>query len=1465
MIKLKRKSIRLISISCLIVICLGSIFSILPLDSMNSGIVDDDFNKDTKKDLDMPSTSTIGAAQWWNSSFEYRRLINITNTHEVFINFTTSFNFNYTTLVEAGKMNQSLKDIRIVENGVLRNYYIDIDFPTTDFATVWFETDSSPGLEQDTYMYYGNNNTGYASSYLMSTNPDGLIWYKFEDDISDNEVTDSMGNYNATVYGGVTVDNINYAVGSASLDFDGSTGYLGIQDKFYNQRNQLEELTVCVWFKTGQTSGTWTSNWAFFDFDRSEYFNFFIRPDNGRLEFSSAAYGWDETTNQWEFDTNDDNYDDFYGSTTGLNDDAWHFGAALYDGTDKVIYADPTYAGDEDARNDFAHSDLGMGRQNTVRYGIIADGSEATSVGTPRNNIYYNGLLDEIRYFEEPLSPERIYWLAQKYTLTTELNEEQEKRTTISIIAQDIDGRIVPGLKVYMYNVTGETYLDVTGNQGRVEFPDVKREKYIITANYTIFNGTHTFEEVVYNSSDYNIVYDFSGLDDFHTVYINASLWSIDFEIEDWNENPMGYGYVLVYNKTDYTEVIANLTLNKEFGTQTFRWTNISQDAAYSYEVYYDNEDYVIQHNLVNRSIANRTEYLNNNLNVIPTILVNKTNINKLPVQEYAVDEKIYATGSNSTEIGNIKIINTTISLTNMTDDLDSIEIRSIDVYNNVSINPIYSEIYTTETTDIIYINSTKLVDAYGLLVSIRGTNSSSACNGTIDISFTETNNQDINVNMSKLEIKVYDTSGIWDPTYGNVFVRVINGTPGGAGEEIVTLLTDNQGLAKGQVNSELSFWYFTNTLYNITLTYSGSLRNFNISSDQYNTSFGIFWDHFNYTLIEFSSIELRIQLDIANFKTEFQESVWEISKEWGSTFDFSVRFMSTDNALNPSPTWNPITNPSFVNWEITDLLGDLVFDSGSMTHVGSGYYNYTIDSGTLIGGEQYYFTIYGGIIGYQDPDPTQLLFTVSPKTTSIGVYNTSDLISLGGNVTQYYGELLNLTVLYRSESVLLEEALVSYEWQFTNDPVTIVESPAGEYSFVIDTSVADVGTYQVRINAAKENYSSFLNYRFDVTIINRPTSLNGDESLHHISKTIWVREAYNFTFEYKDIFTEPHVKLSDLDQAYYQWYEISNGSIVGAISEAIDLEEGTNSTYVLDFNTAIRDVGDYALFVTVQKNNYDVRTALVDLTINKRVITWDLMATNLNQARIKIDQGEDIIIEFTLTDLAEPAGQQAITGAIILLKLGSEEYQLVDGADGTYTYTFATGSINTFLAVKVLTGEFTITKDDYISKSIPITIVVDMTEIFPGFPMFYFLMIVGAIAAIVGSLVTYRIVQQRRIPTFVKKARKMKKEIKGKKSISESHLYPLKDEYIVKQLGDRWDMLGLSLQKILGIEAKKKKKLPETTVELKEDKKKKKATDEKIVKEKMEKVETDKLPKEPNSKDELAENEIPKERGEDE
>jgi hypothetical protein len=204
--------------------------------------------------------------------------------------------------------------------------------------------------------------------------------------------------------------------------------------------------------------------------------------------------------------------------------------------------------------------------------------------------------------------------------------------------------------------------------------------------------------------------------------------------------------------------------------------------------------------------------------------------------------------------------------------------------------------------------------------------------------------------------------------------------------------------------------------------------------------------------------------------------------------------------------------------------------------------------------------------------------------------------------------------------------------------------------------------------------------------------------------------------------------------------------------------------------------------------------------------ITWPAIFVN---SKTEIDSGATL--QFTIS-LSDPNNNSAaIIGANAYLTLGDNNYIFTDNGDGSYIVNIPAIS-QPFFIPETFTATLTIDKQYFETETASITIVINMPEIFPGFPMFYFLMIVGAIIAVVGSLVAYRQIQRARIPTFVKKVREMSKNIKGRKSISDSLLYPSKEEFIVKKLGDKWDVLGLSLEEILGIDIKKKKKLPETT-----------------------------------------------------
>jgi len=100
---------------------------------------------------------------------------------------------------------------------------------------------------------------------------------------------------------------------------------------------------------------------------------------------------------------------------------------------------------------------------------------------------------------------------------------------------------------------------------------------------------------------------------------------------------------------------------------------------------------------------------------------------------------------------------------------------------------------------------------------------------------------------------------------------------------------------------------------------------------------------------------------------------------------------------------------------------------------------------------------------------------------------------------------------------------------------------------------------------------------------------------------------------------------------------------------------------------------------------------------------------------------------------------------------------------------------------------------------------VITMEEIFDGMPTFYFMMLVAVIAGTLGALLSYRVIQQARIPKHVKKIRLIKKKIKARDSIPSISILT-KEQMIMKQFSGAWKDLDLSLGDTLGIKEVKSK-----------------------------------------------------------
>ncbi|MHA1444709.1 MAG: hypothetical protein ACTSR4_08170, partial [Candidatus Hodarchaeales archaeon] len=350
-------------------------------------------------------------------------------------------------------------------------------------------------------------------------------------------------------------------------------------------------------------------------------------------------------------------------------------------------------------------------------------------------------------------------------------------------------------------------------------------------------------------------------------------------------------------------------------------------------------------------------------------------------------------------------------------------------------------------------------------------------------------------------------------------------------------------------------------------------------------------------------------------------------------------------------------------------------------------------------------------------------------------------------------------------------------------------------YNQTIDTSLINSGSYTVRFTATKEHYSEAI---IDLNLIveERVTLLNGNSrDPTNIIATIYVKDSVNFTFTFWD--RDLDLLIEDLDIKSWSWW------IGNTEQESGDLVFDTqNDYYVLDFDTETRAVGTYSVTIKFSKDNYQSKLATIALAISLRTMDYDL-GDEFDDKIASVVKGKIITLSIELTDSTK--GDIPLTGAKVVLEIGNDKLEFDEEDDGVYELEFDTKDYEAFFTSNTLTGTIKITRVDFEDEEVDITIVVEMEEVVEGVPTFYFLMVVSAIAAIVGSLATYRYIQVARIPTFVKKARKAKKAIKSGDKISEALLYPSKEEFMVKTLGAKYDALGLSLEDLLGLKGKGK------------------------------------------------------------
>ncbi|MFX1379670.1 MAG: hypothetical protein ACFFA4_11335 [Promethearchaeota archaeon] len=1455
---------RLNKTSLLFVILVLSFITGVSMNSINISNDKDNLSDKEFKDDNFPAESlnpsVLGNDSWWDYSFRYRRLIEVSNPYALtFVDYGVSTSFNYAQLLQAGMIYQDdLDDIRIVENGKLRNYYIVKDYPETGFATVYFDTNISQSTtELDTYMYFGNEIVGNAESDDPSSS---FGWIKNGDFELDTSSDDKYSPFGWTF----TDEPIDYLgiVSGDNIPYPNAANESAISYEYF--RYKPIHISECdpdyltdpppnwdsaLRIENGEYSYVWGSNLnalggigSVFDYAGT----FFSYPFKVPIVQGGSLYlRLYRNIRTWRFEKrakpqDDIDIDGFFirlcnVSSYGSDVDSHTVLGEEYSSPEYVEayggYARYSPSGKMWDDEDYLQDHVTPGSQYATLSHTYNDGD---LTGT----IYY----DLTPYMGQEIFLEAGAWgqesgnlpqeagekqgifqldyIGFNYTLTASIDQVQAHNSTLKIIARDVDGRIVSNAEVMLVNNSiskgqpgYEVATGMTDSIGRITFKNIPNGRYNITANYTL--GSR--ESEVYNSY-------ISGVGPFYlngisyTEEITLDLWTIDFEITDWDGTPLSKGYIEV-NETLGGDLLKTMILDQN-GRAMFRWLNVP---SYYFRVYYDNDDYYGNPLLLNESYIYRSDYDKVGVKYQDySISVKDTNINPPGENGYSISEYIYTNGSR-TEFGYEKIIKFNVSLTNMIDQLEDISIYYIDKYGTTgtSNHLIYFEdgYNPGEDNDFIeldvpLIDNSKLrserYEVHGLLIEVNGLNFSQ-CDGTIEIETIETCNIYNRTNLARINIQMIDE-------YDNPIsaeIHVVDTLSGNPLIDLTASSTTTGGWAYG--SSGLPFWYLKNRIYNFTID-AYNLTNIVFDVDyidppQWQPQ-GITW--FNYTLETASTITFKAYLPGVNtsyYLTSFSNSSGTEEAYWGDNVAFSVIFEYTDDNGN---TWNPVADPSarctiYIRrvGTSTDLIREFMW-SGT----GAGNFTIIINSADLSAGGSsrfYNVRIEGSLPGYPAPNSEGFLLELKAIPTIISAHDHDTQIELlDKSYTAHYDDYISIMVKYSiyETGIPLEDAYLTYEWlgltpiSFYADPINV-----GFYTFTLDTSDAQTtGLKVISITASYENYTTKSNFLVYLNILERETILNAQsDDLYYISSRIYVQDQKNFIFTYQDSSTMDII--GDLTISNYVWEELyENGTKIPGSFGSGTLIQNLNHSYTLDFNTELKPVGYYFLYLTLKQENYEQKNAFIYLEIMLREFTVTIQYPHLgSNNQIAITQGSDIYFEVHLWDNTR---SEELATAEVKFDFRGISYILnpILTEPGAYNASVLTKDINTFLMAHTFVGKIQINAANFTSQEFSITITVKMQEIWPGMPTFYFIIITAAIVGVVGSIVGYRVIQQARIPKHVKKIRKIKNLIKSKKIITESFSVPTKDEMMVKLFGEDWKYIGLSIEEALGITDLKKK-----------------------------------------------------------
>jgi len=298
-------------------------------------------------------------------------------------------------------------------------YMEEIELPFTGWLTLWFDASDTDSITENAGNISAWNDKSGNNYHALQSNSSQQASY-----VTDSDQVDSV------------------------IEFNGTSDFFAIEDLAYDGTNRVDGMLVCASFKVPSLISGSNGNRSLLDFDRSDKFNFYTYEDG--VGFSFYA----------------NNIKDNYAIGSGYNPWEWHIACASYDNSATNDTTIRINGNTELITNNTSNGTLLW--NTATRYGFIWDGSEASGFNGSRNNIYYDGKIGEIVYYDEAVNISDIQdiecYLGKKWNINV-YGCPSESIPPIASISYDPEATTNGFVQASLDNISED--ISITNNNGK--------------------------------------------------------------------------------------------------------------------------------------------------------------------------------------------------------------------------------------------------------------------------------------------------------------------------------------------------------------------------------------------------------------------------------------------------------------------------------------------------------------------------------------------------------------------------------------------------------------------------------------------------------------------------------------------------------------------------------------------------------------------------------------------------------------------------------------------------------------------------------------------------------------------------------------------------------------------------------------------------------------------------------------